>query len=107
MNSDKKNGVQQYNVNSEFQGQVQSNAEFKFSKISPDSDFHLMISQDQDARFKEMSEENADLRECLKMLQREIMEIVQVKKDVFSKRFKAEYGASKDVPPETEEAIAH
>ena len=54
-----------------------------------------------------MSEENADLRECLKMLQREIMEIVQVKKDVFTKRFKAEYGASRELPPETEDQLAH
>ena len=107
MFGEKKAGGQPFSANAEFLGSAMANPDFKFSKISGDSDFHLMISNDQEQRFKSMSEENSDLRECLKMLQREIMEIVQVKKDVFAKRFKAEYGASKEVPQETEDAIAH
>ena len=107
MFGEKKAGGQEFNSKAECLGPANPNADFKFSKISGDSDFHLMISKDQEARFKSMSEENADLRECLKMLQREIMEIVQVKKDVFAKRFKAEYGAAKEVPQETEEQLVH
>ena len=54
-----------------------------------------------------MREENQDLRECLRHLQKEIMDIVNFKQDIFSKRFKAEYGAHREPAPETMEAIAH
>ena len=46
MFGEKKAGGQQFNANSEFLGPAQPNTEFKFSKISGDSDFHLMISKD-------------------------------------------------------------
>ena len=94
-------------MNSEFLGPVQENANFKFSKTSHHTDFQEMITQDQDARFNQMSEENAALRECLKMLEREVMDIIQMRKDVFSKRSRAEYGASNEVPPEMDIAKEH
>jgi len=44
---DKKNGVAiQSSV--EIQGAVKANNDFKFSKISGDHDFHLMISREQE-----------------------------------------------------------
>ena len=48
-----------------------------------------------------MRDENSDLRECLRMLQKEIMDIVNLKQDMFTKRFKSEFGASKEPAPET------
>ena len=91
----------------EFQGPVKANPQYKFSKVSGDSDFHLMISTENERRIKDMTRENEELRDCLVMLQRELMEIVTVKNDIFTKRFKAEYGAKTEIPPETEEAIQH
>ena len=91
----------------EFSGPVKANAQYKFSKVSGESDFHLMISSENEKRIKEMTRENEELRDCLVMLQRELMEIVTVKNDIFTKRFKAEYGPKSEVPTETEEAISH
>ena len=53
-----------------------------------------------------MRDENSDLRECLRALQREVMDIVNLKQDMFAKRFKAEFGQQRDPAPETQEAIA-
>ena len=91
----------------EIQGAVRANGEFKFSKISGDHDFHLMISREQEQVYSRMRDENQDLRECLRLLQKEIMDIVTFKQDMFSKRFKAEYGSSREPAPETQEALAH
>lgn len=52
-----------------------------------------------------MSSENGQLKEALKMLQRELLDIVQLKHDIYTQRFKAEFGQHKQ--PETEEQIAH
>lgn len=52
-----------------------------------------------------MSSENGQLKEALKMLQRELLDIVQLKHDIYTQRFKAEFGAHKQ--PESEEQIAH
>jgi len=54
-----------------------------------------------------MRDENQDLRECLRLLQKEIMDIVSFKQDMFSKRFKAEYGSAREPATETQEALAH
>ena len=86
---------------------MRPNPDFKFSKISGDHDFHLMISKEQEQVYGRMRDENQDLRDCLRLLQKEVMEIVNLKQDMFSKRFKAEFGASKDPAPETQEALAH
>ena len=42
----------------EFAGGLQPNNDFKFNKISPDSEFQLMISRDQEEIYKKLSEEN-------------------------------------------------
>lgn len=55
---------------------TQANPQFKFSKISGESDFHLMVSQDQEKLFQQMSTENGQLKDALKMLQRELLDIV-------------------------------
>ena len=52
----------------ELWGAVRGNAEFKFSKISGDHDFHLMISREQEQVYTRMRDENLDLRECLRLL---------------------------------------
>ncbi len=56
-----------------------ANPEYKFSKISADHDFHLMIQKQSEENYTRMRDENQDLRECLKMLQREIFDIVNLK----------------------------
>ena len=40
--------------------------------------------------------ENADLRECLKMLQRELLEIASLKSDAFKRRYEAEFKQAVD-----------
>lgn len=66
-------------ANGQFLTGATPNPDFKFSKISGDSDFHLMISKDQEEMHKKLSEENAELRDCLRMLQHELMEIIALK----------------------------
>ena len=63
----------------EFQGAAKTNTEFKFSKISGDHDFHLMISKEQEQVYNRMRDENGEMRECLRHLQKEIFEIVNLK----------------------------
>jgi hypothetical protein len=41
------------------------------------------------------------------MLQGELLEIVQLKHNIFTQRFKAEFGAQKNPSAETEEALTH
>lgn len=94
-------------ASADFGSLVRPNMDFKFSKISGDHDFHLMISKEQEQVYSRMRDENQDLRDCLRLLQKEVMEIVNLKQDMFTKRFKAEFGASKETPPETQEALAH
>lgn len=54
-----------------------------------------------------MKTENGELKDALKLLQKELLEIVQLKHDVFVRRFKAEFGASKEPSAESEDALAH
>ena len=86
---------------------AQANPSFKFSKISGESDFHLMVSQDQERLFQQLSNENNQLKDAFKTLQTELLDIVQLKHDIFTQRFKAEFGAHKSVSAETEDAITH
>lgn len=72
------------------------NPDIKFSKISGDQDFHLMISKDQEQNYNRVCEENNSLRDCLRLLQREMLEVVCLKNDVFTQRFKAEHGRDID-----------
>ena len=79
----------------------------KFSKMSGDVDFHLMVSQEQEKQFQQMCSENSQLKDAFKMLQSELLEIVQLKRNIFTQRFKAEFGAQKNPTAETEEALSH
>ena len=93
--------------NVEVSAAVKDSEQFKFSKISGDHDFHLMISKEQEQVYSRMRDENQDLRDCLRHLQKEIMDIVNLKQDMFTRRFKAEYGANREAAPETQDALMH
>ena len=54
-----------------------------------------------------MCSENSQLKEAFKILQSELLEIVQLKRNIFTQRFKAEFGAQKNPTAETEEALTH
>lgn len=69
---------------------VQPNPQFKFSRISGESDFHLMVSQEQEKLFAQMASENAQLKDALRMLQGELLDIVQLRQSVHSQRARAE-----------------
>ena len=47
---------------------VESNPQFKFSKLNGESDFNLMISQDQEKMLVQVQTENSQMREALRML---------------------------------------
>ena len=51
-----------------------------------------MISKNQDEILRRLSDENAEIKECLKALQRELFEIVDLKSEIYMKRYRAEYG---------------
>ena len=74
----------------ESQGKILPSNEVVFSKMSAESDMHLMISKSQEEAYKRISQENNDLKDCLKNLQREMFDIVKLKSDIYMKRFKAE-----------------
>ena len=58
-------------------------------------------------RIAALSTENEQLRECLKLLQKEIFEIVNIKSQTLMKRYEAEYGKqpSKDFTAHEIEAM--
>ena len=64
--------------------------EVPFSKMSGESDMHLMISKSQEEAYRRITSENHELKDCLKMLQRELFDIVKLKSDIYMRRFKAE-----------------
>lgn len=64
-----------------------------------------MIQKGQEEMYKRMSDENLRLRECLKQLQRELFDIVDLKTDIFRKRHRAEY--NNEVEFESEEVMRH
>jgi hypothetical protein len=65
----------------------------------------MLIAKDQEEVYRRMSEENSELKDCLRVLQREMMDVVCLKQDMFTQRVKAEYGAGKEVQMETEESL--
>ena len=79
--------------------------EVKFSKMSGDSDLNLMIAKSQEEIHKKITQENHDLKDCLKLLQREMFDIVKLKSDVYMKRFKAENFNANDAQAATSEDI--
>lgn len=80
------------------------NGEIKFSRLGGDSDFNLMIAKNQEEIQRRLSDENQELKECLKQLQRELFDIVDMKTEIYLKRFRAEQnGADYD----NEEVVRH
>jgi len=65
--------------------------------MSGESDMSLMIAKSQEEMYKKITQENNDLKDCLKLLQREMFDIVKLKSDVYLKRFKAENYNPNDV----------
>lgn len=60
--------------------------EIKYSSM----DFQLMISKNQDEIFRRICDENNDLKDCLKALQKEMFDIVDLKSAIYKNRFEAE-----------------
>jgi|LauGreDrversion4_2_1035121.scaffolds.fasta_scaffold415473_1 cob(I)alamin adenosyltransferase len=54
-------------------------------------DFHLMVSRNQDEIVRRICEENQELKECLKALQKEMFDIVDLKTTIYKNRFEAEF----------------
>lgn len=79
--------------------------EVKFSKMSSDADMSLMIQKSHEELYKKVQSENHELKDCLKMLQREMFDIVKMKSDIYLKRFKAENFNPDDVQAVTSEEI--
>jgi hypothetical protein len=50
-----------------------------------------MIAKNQDEIMKRICDENAELKECLKQLQREMFDIVDLKTEIYMKRYRAEF----------------
>ena len=50
-----------------------------------------MIAKNQEEIQRRLSDENSELKECLKQLQRELFDIVDLKSEIYMKRFKAEF----------------
>ena len=65
--------------NGEFLASTLPNESIKFSALGGDHDFHLMIAKEHEQNYSRLREENQDLRECLKQLQRELFEVIAVK----------------------------
>lgn len=58
--------------------------------MSGEGDLNLMVSKSKEEIEARITQENHDLKDCLKMLQREMFDIVKLKSDIYMKRFKAE-----------------
>ena len=61
-------------------------SDLKYSSM----DFHLMVSRNQDEIARRICEENQELKECLKALQKEMFDIVDLKTAIYRNRFEAE-----------------
>ena len=76
-----------------------ANENIKFNKTG-DTDFNMMIAKSSEEMYKKISEENNQLKECFRQLQRELFDIVDIKADIYMKRFRAEYGEQKELDNE-------
>ena len=82
--------------------------EVKFARMSGEADLNLMISKSREEVTARLTQENHDLKDCLKMLQREMFDIVKLKSDIYLKRFKAEnYNAGDSSALNSEEVLKH
>ena len=107
MSSTAANATQGVSSSGEFLASTLPNESIKFSALGGDHDFHLMVAKEHEQNYSRLREENQDLRECLKQLQRELFEVIAVKQDLFSARYKAEYGEGAADKITTQEQIAH
>ena len=88
-------GAGKENMNNNLHGisqpaKIIASNDVKFSKMSADTDLNLMNSKSHEEMNKRLTEEVRELKDCLKQLQREMFDIVKLKSDIYSKRFKAE-----------------
>ena len=82
--------------------------EVKFSKMSGEADLNLMVSKNREEVLERITQENHDLKDCLKALQREMFDIVKLKSDIYLKRFKAEnFNAGDASAVSSEEILRH
>ncbi|CDW81629.1 UNKNOWN [Stylonychia lemnae] len=81
------------------------NNEIKFSRIGGDSDFNLMIAKNQEEIQRKLCDENAQLKECLKQLQRELFDIVDIKTEIYLKRYRSEFPQSSNGPDYDNEEV--
>jgi len=58
--------------------------------MSGENDMNLMINKSMEEINKKLQQENLDLKDGYKLLQRELFDIVKLKSDLYMKRFKAE-----------------
>lgn len=86
-------------------GRIIPSNEVKFSKMSGDNDMSLMIQRSHEEMYKKIQQENHELKDCLKSLQKEMFEIVKLKSDIYMKRFKAEHFNPNDSEAVISEAI--
>jgi hypothetical protein len=57
----------------------------------PDAEFLQLISKTSQEKIKNLEFENQEIRECLRMLQKEMLQIVEIKQSNFKKRFEILY----------------
>lgn len=102
-------GAAANNVGLSATGKIVASNEVVFTKMSSENDMHLMISKSQEDAYRRINSENHDLKDCLKMLQRELFDIVKLKSDVYMRRFKAEHYKADDPlnAPTSEELLQH
>lgn len=84
-----------------------ANAEIKFSRLGGESDFQIMMARSNEEIQRRLADENAELKECLKHLQRELFDIVDLKTEVFMKRYKAEFSQLNEQKADSEEVLRH
>jgi hypothetical protein len=102
-NANKENQSNAQNITTH--GRIIPSNEVKFSKMSGDNDMSLMIQKSHEEMYKKIQQENHELKDCLKSLQKEMFEIVKLKSDIYLKRFKAENFNPNDVQAVTSETI--
>ena len=66
---------------------------------------NLMVCKSHEEMFKKVQTENNDLKDCLKLLQKEMFDIVKLKSDIYLRRFKAENYNPNDTQAVTSEEI--
>mmetsp|Transcript_3928 Transcript_3928/g.5939 ORF Transcript_3928/g.5939 Transcript_3928/m.5939 type:complete len:111 (-) Transcript_3928:23-355(-) len=82
--------------------------EVKFSRLSGEADLNNMIAKSREELQARITQENQELKSCLKMLQKEMFEIVKLKSDIYMKRFKAEnFNPSDQAAFSSEEVLKH